>query len=215
MYKKFVKYEDEKGNPFIEKNFTKLSPELYKLVNKNGKFTIEPILYILGPARTVNNLSEFAETLPKNETLIIEISDENLDKVRQENIYTYEDLIKKESEKEIENKIYLIGYETPIYPYIKSREDYNKFTTVALLKCNMADEDIYLINKVDIIDSSIKERQEFLQEKFGGYSALYNQINDLELIELLEDEIYEVTIEKDRLGKITKLPKVLRGHSKK
>lgn len=208
MYKKFVKYEDEKGNPFIESNFDKLSPELYKLVEKNGEYKIEPILYILGPARTANNLTEFANTFHKNESLIIEISDENIDKVKKDNIFTIEDLQKKE------DKIYLINYGTPIYPYIKSREDYDKFTTIALLKCDSTtEEEHYYINKVDTIMDSIRERQELLQAKFGGYSGLYIQINDPALLEVFKDEIYEMTIEKERVGKITKLPKDLRSHT--
>lgn len=216
MNKNYVTYESERNNPFINQ-FTKLSSEVQRLiVQKDETILIEPFVN-LGNYKNVRSLAELDNCLPNNETLVIEISEKNLDKVNKDNIFAYRPVNKevKSTKYEIGKKAYLLPYDYALggLPH----EVKNALEPSVLLKkpASDAEESVYVFQPIITITDSIRQRRDYLAEAYGEYSDLYYEVKDSKVVEMFEVDIMELTKVGPQSWIITKTPEYLQSSPSK
>lgn len=210
MSKNYVTYESERDNNFIN-SFTKLSPEVQKLViNGDETYSIDPFIS-LEKYKYVKSLEELNDSLRPNETLVIEISDENLDKVSRDNIFTYTKPVKseKKSNYEIGKKTYLVDYDFSLNGL--SKEEQQSFVPSVLLKRN---DGSYALRQICTITDSIEERRHEIKEGYGGYSDLYFEIKDKKVADQFYDDAYELIKTSSQSWAVVRAPKYTLSQSK-
>ena len=107
MIKNYVKYIDEKDNDFV-RNLNRYDSRIQILTEVDGVIKANPIAkdgYWPSRFKYVKNIKDLNDMLSKNETLVIEINIDNLDKIDEKNLFSV-----RFSEKEDKNKIGLKYY---------------------------------------------------------------------------------------------------------
>lgn len=208
MIKNYVKYEDEMGNPFIEDNFNKLSKEVQRMItdkDQNEKYRIEPIVD-LSKFKYVHSLKDLNNALPENESLIIEISSENVDKVNRKNLFHHR--FAEKNTANIGTQINLLSLDYDLGWLPKDIRNKLQSNTRVVLK---NEDNTYSVKEVHTITSSMNERRSDLSRGFGGISDIYYEITDPDLIiQLFENDVISLVKINEGRWLVTNIPEYLR-----
>lgn len=196
MVKNYVRYTDEIDNEYIN-NLNKLDERINILTTENGEVKVKPIArggYWPSRFKYVKNIHDLHNVLSKDETLVIEIGFEDLDKINEKNLFQVR-FPEKEEKTRIGEKSYLVDYDFSFRGL--PREIEREFEPVVALK----DFDVpteggyetYAIKQVHTIMSNIDERRHDLKTGFGGISDLYYRTKNPNIAEQFSDDIIEFT----------------------
>lgn len=198
----YVRYQDEKGNPYIEENFDRRSPEIKRLlIDGKGNCKIEPFISWAN-YKNIYSLSDLHAAMPENEILVIQIEKENLDKVQPTNVFSYRDPQKETTKYGIGNKEFLVNYDFSFNGL--PREIQRAFTPAVLLK--QPNSKYYKLGEVTTITDAIDERRHYIKEGFGELSDLYFKITDPNVVEQFSEDVLEVTKMTPESWMVTRIP---------
>jgi len=196
MVKNYVKYTDEIDNEFIN-NLNKLDERINILTVENGETKVKPIAregYWPSRFKYAKNIHDLHYLLSNDETLVIEIGFEDLDKINEKNLFQVR-FPEKEEKIRIGEKCYLVEYDFSFRGLPKEIE--REFEPVVALKNfdvqNENNHETYKIKQIHTIMSDIGERRNDLRSGFGGISDLYYRTKNSNIAEQFSDDIIEFT----------------------
>ena len=192
---KYVTYRSEKGNPFIESMRPFSEKVCKKITNPDGSFYIDPIVNVSRRYNNVRSIAEFDSLMDSNEEVVIRISNDDIDKVNSENIFS-DDI-------EYSRTAYVVlgDFELDGLPSNVKKS----FVRKVLLK-KPDKEDEYHLKRVAVIRGSVEGRRQYLAENYGGYSDLCYEITDPEVASMFEDSVFELKQTDMYSYVITKVP---------
>ena len=199
---KYVTYLSEKGNPFIE-GIRPSSTKLYKRITGDGFTYIEPIID-MRRYKYVRSLEEFSDCMLDNEELIIEISNDEVDKVNSENIFADDPQYDRQA------SIVLGDFE---FDGLSSDVKKAFVRKVFLKKHDKEDE--YHLKRVTVITDPIEKRRQYLADHYGGFSDLCYEITDSKVAEMFEDSVFELQQVDKYSYVITKVPEKYKDRTRK
>lgn len=194
MVKNYVKFTDEIDNEFIS-NLNKLDERLQILTIENGETKVKPISrggYWPSRFKYVKNIYDINHVLTPEETLVIEIGIDDLDKINQNNLFQIR-FPEMEQQTRIGGKCYLVDYDFSFKGLPKEIE--RSFDPVVALKDIEQNQEFetYQIKQVHTITSNIDERRQDLKVGYGGITDLYYRTSNPMIASQFEDSIIEFT----------------------
>lgn len=194
MVKNYVKFTDEIDNEFIN-NINRLDERLQILTIENGEYKVKPISregYWPSRFKYVKNIFDLNRHLNPEETLVIEISIDDLDKINQKNLFQIR-FPEIEEKTRIGGKCYLVDYDFSFKGL--SKEIAKAFDPVVLLKDfeQVQEFETYQLKQVHTITSNIDERRHDLKIGYGGITDLYYRTSNPMVAEQFSDSVIELT----------------------